>query len=357
MSSDLVISVDGMGGDNAPGVVVAGVQLFAAARKDVRILLHGDEARLTPLLEKSPAARKVSTIIHSPNVVAMDAKPAQALRRGKGTSMWSAIESVKNGQARVVTSAGNTGALMAMSRLQLRCVQGVDRPALAALWPTEKGACAVLDVGANVENDATELAAFAVMGQAYFRAMFGKAQPSVALLNVGAEDVKGHVEIREAARLLRESGIEMNFIGFVEGDDIGKGAADVIVTDGFTGNVALKTAEGTARFVAKALKDAFKSGPFSILGALIASGALSKVKSRLDPRKVNGAAFLGLNGHVVKSHGGTDALGFATALKFAANLAASNVPEEVEATLKRAPQLQHAPRSRQADAIPTDVAS
>ncbi len=341
MSGDLVISVDGMGGDHAPAIVVAGAELFAQKRRDVRLLLHGDEAQLTPLLERSEHARAISQIVHCPNVVAMDAKPAQALRRGKGTSMWSAIEAVKRHDARVVVSAGNTGALMAMARLQLRCVEGVDRPALAALWPTEKGPSAVLDVGANVENDATELAAFAVMGEAYFRALFGKERPSVALLNVGAEDVKGHGEIKEAARLLRESGIEMNFIGFVEGDDIGKGAADVIVTDGFTGNIALKTAEGTAKFIANALRDALKSGPFSMLGAAIAAGALSKLKKRLDPRNVNGGVFLGLNGHVVKSHGGTDALGFATALTFAANLAPSNVPEEVAATLQRAPQLRH----------------
>jgi phosphate acyltransferase len=341
MSGDLVISVDGMGGDHAPAIVVAGADLFAQKRRDVRLLIHGDEAKLTPLLERSEHARAVSQIVHCPDVVAMDAKPAQALRRGKGTSMWSAIEAVKRHDARVIVSAGNTGALMAMSRLQLRCVEGVDRPALAALWPTEKGPSAVLDVGANVENDATELAAFAVMGEAYYRAMFGKERPSVALLNVGAEDVKGHVEIKEAARLLRESGIEMNFIGFVEGDDIGKGAADVIVTDGFTGNIALKTAEGTAKFIANALRDALKSGPFSMLGAALAAGALSKLKKRLDPRNVNGGVFLGLNGHVVKSHGGTDALGFATALTFGASLAPSNVPEEVAATLKRAPQLRH----------------
>lgn len=341
MSGDLVISVDGMGGDHAPGIVVAGAELFAQKRSGARLLIHGDEALLGPILERTEHAKKISQIVHCPGVVAMDAKPAQALRRGKGTSMWSAIEAVKRHDAPVVVSAGNTGALMAMSRLQLRCVDGVDRPALAALWPTENGPSAVLDVGANVENDAKELAAFAVMGEAYFRAMFGKERPSVALLNVGAEDVKGHGEIKEAARLLRESGINMNFIGFVEGDDIGKGAADVIVTDGFTGNIALKTAEGTAKFVANALKDALKSGPFSMLGAALASGALSKLKSRLDPRNVNGGVFLGLNGHVVKSHGGTDAQGFATALTFAANLAPSNVPEEVAATLKRAPQLRH----------------
>jgi glycerol-3-phosphate acyltransferase PlsX len=341
MSGDLVISVDGMGGDHAPGIVVAGAELFAQKRRDVRLLLHGDEAQLRPLLERTESAKEISQIVHCAGIVAMDAKPAQALRRGKGTSMWSAIESVKRREARVVVSAGNTGALMAMSRLQLRCIDGVDRPALAALWPTERGPSAVLDVGANVENDAKELAAFAVMGEAYFRAMFGKESPSVALLNVGAEDVKGHGEIKEAARLLRESGIKMNFIGFVEGDDIGKGAADVIVTDGFTGNIALKTAEGTAKFVASALKDALKSGPFSMLGAAFASGALSKLKARLDPRNVNGGVFLGLNGHVVKSHGGTDAQGFATALTFAANLAPSSVPEEVASTLKRAPQLRH----------------
>lgn len=341
MSGDLVISVDGMGGDHAPDIIVAGAELFVQKRRDVRLLIHGDETKLRPLIERTERVKKVSQLIHCSGVVAMDAKPAQALRRGKGTSMWSAIESVKRHDARVVVSAGNTGALMAMSRLQLRCIDGVDRPALAALWPTEKGPCAVLDVGANVENDATELAAFAVMGEAYFRALFGKERPSVALLNVGAEDVKGHGEIKEAARLLRESGISMNFIGFVEGNDIGKGAADVIVTDGFTGNIALKTAEGTAKFVVNALKDALKSGPFSMLGAALASKALSKMKSRLDPRNVNGGVFLGLNGHVVKSHGGTDAQGFATALTFAANLAPSSVPEEVAATLNRAPQLRH----------------
>jgi phosphate acyltransferase len=330
-----VISIDGMGGDNAPGIVVEGLEHFAKLQPAFRFLLHGDEARLRPLLAKAPTAAPRTEIRHTAHSVAMDAKPGQAVRRGKGSSMWNAIESVKNGEAIAAVSAGNTGVLMGMSLLILRTIEGLRRPALVAGWPTRRGVSAVLDLGADIDADAEQLVEFAIMGQAYFKAVHHKDDPSIGLLNIGSEELKGHESIREAAKLIRQSGIRMNFHGFVEGDDIGKGTVDVVVTDGFTGNVALKTAEGLAKMISDMLKDALKSGPFAMLGALLAMGALQKFRAALDPRKVNGGVFLGLNGVVVKSHGGTDGVGFAQAISVAADMGESRFKSEITDSLKR----------------------
>jgi glycerol-3-phosphate acyltransferase PlsX len=261
----------------------------------------------------------------------MEDKPSQALRRGRNTSMWGAIDSVAKGRAQVVVSAGNTGALMAMSMFQLRTIDGIDRPAIAALWPTKRGQTVVLDVGANVDSDAEQLVDFAVMGEAFARAILGLERPSVGLLNVGEEEQKGNEQVRKAAQILRNVKLPMEFTGFVEGDDIAEGTVDVVVTDGFTGNVALKTAEGTAKLITYYLRTALRRTLLSRLGAALASGAFRILRHKLDPRSANGGIFLGLNGVVVKSHGGTDALGFASALDMAIDMARADVIPKIVA--------------------------
>jgi phosphate acyltransferase len=329
------ISIDGMGGDHAPRIVVEGLEHFAQSHPDLRFLIHGNEVQLKLLLEKAPTAAPRVTIRHTDKSVAMDAKPSQMLRQGKGTSMWNAIESVKSGEAIAAVSAGNTGALMALSMFILRKVEGVHRPALVASWPTRKGVTAMLDLGADIAADAGQLVEFAIMGVAFARAVNGVQNPKVALLNIGEEELKGHESIREAARLLRTSNLPIDFRGFIEADKIGSADIDVIVTDGFTGNIALKTAEGIAKMISDMLKDALKSGPMAMLGAALAMPALKQFRSKMDPRKVNGAVFLGLNGVVVKSHGGTDAVGFAQAIKVAAGMGESSFRTEVEENLRR----------------------
>lgn len=335
-----------MGGDHGPPVVAPAVARACERLqgRNVRFLLHGDAAKLRPELDRSPAAACVAEVRHTPAVVSMDEKPAYALRRSKGSSLWNAIESVKTGEAQAVVSAGNTGALMAISRLVLRMTEGMDRPAIVASWPTVKGVSAVLDVGANVVSDAEQLVQFAIMGAAFHRAVHGKAQPTVGLLNVGVEDMKGHEEVREAHRLLSETGLEIDYRGFVEGDDIAKGTVDVIVTDGFTGNIALKTAEGTARFISGLLRETLTSSLWAKMGALSAGPALKRMKDRIDPRSINGGPLLGLNGIVVKSHGGTDAVGFANAIKVAADLAVSDYSAEIARNMGRLSSVLHQPQ-------------
>jgi glycerol-3-phosphate acyltransferase PlsX len=335
VSDPLVISVDAMGGDHGPSVIVPGVAEAAAAGGfgKVRFLLHGAAESIGAALARTPAAREVCEVRPTSLVIPMDAKPAHAMRRGKGTSMWNAVESVRSGEACAAVSAGNTGALMAISRLLLRMVGDLDRPALVANWPTASGITSVLDVGANVICDADRLVEFAIMGAAYHRAVHGAPRPTVGVLNVGTEHDKGHDEVRGADRMLREQKLELDYRGFVEGDDIAKGTVDVVVTDGFTGNVALKTAEGLARFFRAELRRTLTSDALAKAGALIASGALRKMSARLDPSGVNGGPFLGLTGVVVKSHGGADAHGVANAVRLAATLASGGFVAEVAAHL------------------------
>jgi glycerol-3-phosphate acyltransferase PlsX len=336
MTKGLVLSIDGMGGDHAPDVVVEGVDITARQNGGMRFLIHGDAPQLEALLERHPHAKAASEVVPAEKAIGMHEKASQALRQGKGSSLWNAVAAVENGQAHAVVSAGNTGAFMAISMFRLRTMEGVHRPALAARWPAATGGYVVmLDVGANVQADSEQLVEFAIMGEAFQRAVSGKERPTVALLNVGAEDQKGHEEIRAAARLIREAGVDMDFQGFVEGDDISKGTVDVVVTDGFTGNIALKTGEGTARLVAQLLREALTSGPLSRLGALIAYPALRKLRTRMDPGTFNGALFLGLNGLVVKSHGGANARGFAAAIGVAAKMARSHYREEIARNIER----------------------
>lgn len=336
MTSGLTLSIDAMGGDHAPDAILAGVDQFAQENPQARFILHGDQAALDRLLANLPAAKAASDVRHTADIVPMDAKPSQAMRK-KGTSMWNAIASVKAGEAAAVVSAGNTGALMAVAQLQLRTMEGLHRPAITASWPTPKGYCVVLDVGANVDSDPDQLVDFAIMGEAFAKALYGMERPKIGLLNVGSEEVKGHEDIREAMRLLRQYGATLNLDvhGFVEGNDISMGKTDVVVTDGFTGNIALKTAEGAARLVGGFLKEALTSGPLAMAGALLASSGLKKLKSRMDPSSSNGGVFLGLNGLVIKSHGGTDARGFANAMAVGARLAASSYMTQVANNLLR----------------------
>jgi glycerol-3-phosphate acyltransferase PlsX len=341
LTKPVVISIDAMGGDHGPPVVIPGVVRACGwlEQKNVRLILHGDEAQIAPLFARHAPARALCEIRHTDMVIAMDEKPAQAMRRGKGSSMWNAVEALKTGEAHAAVSAGNTGALMAISKLVLRMAADLERPAIVASWPSLRGLTTVLDVGANVECDAERLVDFAIMGEAFHRAVHGVSQPSVGLLNVGSEDQKGHEEVREAHALLRDGGLALNYKGFVEGNDISAGTVDVIVTDGFTGNVALKTAEGTARFIGSEMRAAFNGNLMSKLGAVIAASALTMLRTRLDPNTVNGAPFLGLNGIVVKSHGGANAAGIASALRVAVDLARSDYAREIQANLQQLTQV------------------
>ena len=336
MLNGLVISIDAMGGDDAPGMVIRGLEYFLTHEgqgRRARFLLHGDQAQLNPLLAKAPRTRERSEIVHTDKTVSMDDKPSQALRRGKDSSMWNAIAAVKAKRADIAVSAGNTGALMAMSKLQLRTKQGVQRPALAASWPNETGVSVVLDVGANVDVDAAQLTEFAIMGEAYFQAIYKTEHPTIGLLNVGTEDQKGTAIIQAAHQRLSQSQLGLNYVGFVEGNGISSGAADVVVTDGFTGNVALKTAEGTAKLIGTFFNDALQGNLWSKITTGLNAFALFKLKRRIDPRRVNGAVFLGLNGIVIKSHGGTDRVGFANAVNIAIGLAESDFLHAIDKRL------------------------
>jgi len=328
-----------MGGDHGPSVVVPGVRDYLKRNggEGLRFLLHGDATAISAELARCRLGDDVCEVRHTDKVVAMDEKPAQAMRRGKGSSLWNAIEAVKSGEAHAIVSAGNTGALMAISKLQLRMsAHGLERPAIVASWPTMRGGItAVLDVGANVESDAEQLVEFAIMGEAFVMAVHGVKTPTIGILNVGSEDMKGHEEVREAARILREAGLGLTYHGFVEGDDIARGTVDVIVTDGFTGNIALKTAEGVAKFIAMLMKDALTSGVQAKIGGLIALPALKRMREKIDPNALAGGPLLGLNGIVVKSHGGANAKGFGTAIRTAVELARSDYLEQVGANLAR----------------------
>jgi phosphate acyltransferase len=330
MTTDLIIALDAMGGDLGPGIVVPAAELAAIRHPTYRFLLFGDRTKIAPLLEKYPRLKARSEIRHSDVAIAMDEKPSQALRHGRGkSSMWQAIQAVQTGEAHAAVSAGNTGALMAMSRFILKTLPGISRPAIAAIWPTLRSESIVLDVGATIGADASQLVEFAIMGEAMARCLFGLTRPTVGLLNIGVEEVKGLEQVKDAARLLREMKLPMEYVGFVEGDDIGKGTVDVVVTEGFTGNIALKTAEGTAKQVAAYLKLVLNRTWVSKFGAVLAGSAFAALRDRMDPRKHNGGVFAGLNGVVVKSHGGTDELGFATAIDVAIEMVRNGLVQKI----------------------------
>lgn len=327
----VVISVDAMGGDHGPAAVVAGLVLSAEKNPDIGFLLHGDEAVLRPLVDRRRGLAERCRIVHAAGTVTMTEKPSHVLRNGQDTSMWSALESVRRGEATVAVSCGNTGALMALSMLRLRKLPGVNRPAIAILWPSRNphGFNVMLDVGADVRADAEDLLQYALMGAAYARKGLGLTRPRVGVLNVGTEEHKGRTELRAAAELIGEAAAtgRFDFVGFVEGGDIPSARVDVIVTDGFTGNIALKTGEGTASLIRDFLREAFQKSVMSQLAALLALTSLRRLQKRIDPRRVNGGVFLGLNGTVVKSHGSADATGVSAAVKLAFRLAEARFQE------------------------------
>jgi phosphate acyltransferase len=337
MPQKVRIALDAMGGDVGASVVIPGAAISLSRHTDTEFLLFGDRARIDEQLARHPALKTASRVIHTDVAVSMEDKPSQALRRGRKTSsMWLAIDAVKKGEADVAVSAGNTGALMAMARFHLRTLPGIDRPAIAAVWPTIRGDSVVLDLGATIGGDAHHLVALAVMGSAMARVLFNLERPTVGLLNIGVEEIKGHEEIREAAELLRAMNLrELDYVGFVEGDGIGKGAADVIVTEGFSGNIALKAAEGTARQINEFLREALSRTWLSKLGYLLARGAFRALRDKLDPQKSNGGVLLGLRGVVVKSHGGTDAEGFAYAVEWGYEMVRYDLLTKINQMLNR----------------------
>ncbi len=320
------IALDAMGGDHGPKVVIPGADISLIRNPNLNFLMFGKKSEIEQELEKFPRLSEKTEVIHTDVAIPMDAKPSQALRQGRhGSSMWLALRSVKDGQAKTMISAGNTGALMAMSKFCLKTLPGIERPAIAAIWPTIHSECIVLDVGANVGATAQQLFDFALMGAAMSRAITGIEKPRVGLLNIGVEEVKGLEEVRAAGQMLKNQDLPLDYQGFVEGNDLGHGVADVIVTEGFSGNIALKTAEGTAKQIGFYLKSAMKRSLLAKLGAFLAQDAFRALKEKMDPRQLNGGTFLGLNGIVIKSHGGTDATGFASAIDLGYDIAKSGI--------------------------------
>ncbi|MEM6887670.1 MAG: phosphate acyltransferase PlsX [Pseudomonadota bacterium] len=321
----IVISVDAMGGDQGPAAIVAGCYRSALKNPDIEFILHGPQEHLRTLVSRRRNLAQRVTLRDASEVVTMDDKPSQVVRNSKGTSMWSAIEAVRAGEASVAVSCGNTGALMALSMIRLRKLPGVKRPAIAVLYPSSnpQGFNVLLDVGADIRADADDLLRFALMGMSYARNGLDLPRPRVGLLNVGTEEHKGRAELKKAYDLIRfqQDSAGFEFAGFVEGGDISGDRCDVIVTDGFTGNIAIKTGEGTASMIGNRLREAFRFSPLSRLASLLAYTSLQRLQKRIDPRRVNGGVFLGLNGTVVKSHGSADATGVSAAIKLAAQLA------------------------------------
>lgn len=341
MSKPVRISLDAMGGDHGPSVVIPGAALALERHPDIRFLIFGDERLVAPLIQASPSLRNAAEVRHTDVAVGMDDKPSQALRKGRWkSSMWQAIQAVRDGQADAAVSAGNTGALMAMAKFCLKTMRHIQRPAIAGLWPTLRGESIVLDIGATIGADALHLVDMAIMGAAMAHIVFDLDRPTVGLLNVGTEEIKGLEVIKEAARILREADLpNLAYHGFVEGDDLGKGTVDVVVTEGFTGNVALKAAEGTAKQIAEYLRSAMSRTLMAKLGYLLAKRAFDALKDKMDPRRANGGVFLGLEGIVIKSHGGTDALGFASAVDIAYDMAHYELLRTIREMLEQTPAL------------------
>lgn len=331
------IALDAMGGDHGAAVVVPGAELSLSRHPDIEFLLFGDRAEVEPLVAARPQLKAASSLVHTDVVVQMHDKPSQALRKGRRrSSMWLAVDAVKKGEADVAVSAGNTGALMAMAKIDLRTMAGIERPAIAAIWPTLRGRSIVLDLGASIGADAGNLVDMAAMGSAMAAVLFGLDRPTVGLLNIGVEEVKGLEEVREAGQILRAGQWpQFEYVGFVEGDDIGKGTVDVVVTEGFSGNIALKAAEGTARQLSQLLRREMNRSLIRKLGYVLARGAFGALAQKMDPRKSNGGVFLGLNGIVIKSHGGTDAEGFACAVDLGYDMVRRELLAKIDRSLTR----------------------
>jgi glycerol-3-phosphate acyltransferase PlsX len=334
MAAPRTISLDAMGGDQGPAVVVPGAALALERHPNVSFLLFGDEERVAPHVSAHLALAERSKIVHTDSAIEMQDKPSQAVRRGRTSSMWLALEAVQKGEADFMVSAGNTGAMMAMAKLILKTMPGIERPAIAGQWPTVGHNCIVLDLGANIGATARQLADYALMGAAMARALFHVERPRVGLLNIGVEEIKGIEEVRQAHAWLKESEVAIDYRGFVEGDQIGQGVVDVVVVEGYAGNIALKTAEGTARQMAAYVREALTSSWAARIGAVLAESGLRALKERMDPRRLNGGPFLGLNGIAIKSHGGTDAFGFASAIQVGYDMVESDVLARLAADLE-----------------------
>jgi phosphate acyltransferase len=339
-AASTIISVDAMGGDRGPAAVVAGCARAAQKNPEIAIILHGPAEELERLVAKRKSLTGRCEIRDVAGVVTMDAKPSHVMRYGKGTSMWSAIEAVRAGEAQVCVSCGNTGALMAVSMIRLRKLEGVNRPAIACLWPSRNagGFNIMLDVGADIRADEDDLLQYALMGTSYARNGLGLIRPRIGLLNVGTEEHKGRAELKVANELIAAAAAagDFEYVGFVEGGDIPSRRVDVVITDGFTGNIALKTAEGTATMIREFLTAAFAATPFARIASLLAFTSLRRLAQRIDPRQVNGGVFLGLTGTVVKSHGSADATGIEAAIKLAFTLAQSNFSARLAARVASA---------------------
>jgi glycerol-3-phosphate acyltransferase PlsX len=330
MTDARIIALDAMGGDFGPSVVIPGAAISAVRHPGLTFLIYGDQALIGPHLDKQASLAGRTRVIHTSAVIGMHDKPSQAVRRGKGSSMWMALEAVRNGEAEVAVSAGNTGALMALYRLLLPPLADLERPAIAAIWPTVKSESIVLDVGANIGASSRQLCDFALMGAGMARALFHVERPTVGLLNVGVEEIKGADEVKQAHLWLKETlDLPIDYRGYVEGDAIGQGKVDVVVVEGFAGNIALKTAEGTARQIGTYLKEAMTRSMLSRIGALLAQGGFRVLKRKMDPRRSNGGTFLGHNGLAIKSHGGADAIGFASAIDLGYDMAESGLVQRL----------------------------
>ena len=333
MTSKITISLDSMGGDAAPAMVIDGAALALERRPNLKFLMFGDEAAINPLIARHRKLKDVVDVHHTEIEVSPNDKPSQALRQGQQSSMRLAIDAVVRGEAGGVVSAGNTGALMAMSKFVLKTMSGIDRPAICGFLPTLRGESVMLDLGANVECDQDNLVQFSIMGAAFARTILGLPRPTVGLLNVGEEEMKGNEAVKGAAAILNKADLPLRFHGFIEGDDIAKGTTDVVVTDGFSGNVALKTVEGTANLFTQFLRTAFSQSMFSRLGYLLAKPSMNALRDRIDPRHHNGGVLLGLNGVSVKSHGSMDDVGFATAIGLAADMVADELVGRISADM------------------------
>lgn len=340
VTKKIIVALDAMGGDRAPEIVVEGAALARERHLGVHYLFFGIESKIKPLLEKHKELSKVSEIVHTDDVISADVRPSAALRTGRKSSMWLAVESVRDELAGGVVSAGNTGALMASSRYVLGMIPGIMRPAIASFLPTPNGECVMLDLGANAESAVEHLVQFAIMGDAFARTTLGLPEPKIGLLNIGTEETKGTESVRQAYAVLKkmssnETDFPLNFHGFIEGNDIALGTTDIVVTDGFSGNVALKAIEGTSKLFSALLKQTVQHSIWAKIGFLLAKPAFDKLKERVDPRRYNGAVFLGINGSVVKSHGGTDAFGFSNAIGITADMIHNGFIDRVRDEIER----------------------
>ena len=330
MNKLIKVAVDAMGGDNAPQKIIDGIELHHKKSKNIFYRVFGDKNIIEPIISKKSIDSNFLEIIHTDDKIKGEDTAFAAAKRGKKTSMWLAIESVKNRTSDIIISAGNTGALLVIAKLNLKMIENIDKPALSGLWPSKKGMSVVLDLGANIECSDKNLIDFSIMGASLFSSLFPEEKAKVALLNIGSEEVKGNEVIKETYKKLNQIVNEdFEFKGFIEGNNLMNGEVNVIVADGFTGNVALKTAEGTANFITSELKSAMKSSIFGKLGAIVSTNSLNKFKKKLDPRQYNGAILLGLDSPVIKSHGGTDLIGFANSLSVCEKIVKNNLIDKI----------------------------